>query len=334
MNASSTDSLAIVVIGRNEAPRLDAALASVLGRAALVVYVDSGSTDASVAIATRHGASVVTLTAPFSAAKARNVGYERVRALLPHVEFVQFLDGDCTLEPGWLEAATLELRRRPELVAVRGNLRERHPQASLYNRLCQLEWLHPAGPLQATGGIFVVRAAAFEHVGGFRAEVIAAEDDELSIRLRQAGGLLWQLDLPMATHDADLHHLSQWLQRSRRSGHAFAQVAALHGGPPERYFVRERRRIYVWAVCVPLLALVPACFTHGWSLLLLLAYVPQFLRILQHGLRRNWSANDAALYALFTLLGRFPSLIGLLDYQRRRLFQQSYTLIEHKRNRS
>jgi glycosyltransferase involved in cell wall biosynthesis len=43
--------VAVVAIGRNEGDRLKACLRSVVDVAALVVYVDSGSTDDSVAFA-------------------------------------------------------------------------------------------------------------------------------------------------------------------------------------------------------------------------------------------------------------------------------------------
>ena len=45
----------IVVIGRNEGERLSKCLQSVLGRAATVVYVDSGSTDRSVSDGAKSG---------------------------------------------------------------------------------------------------------------------------------------------------------------------------------------------------------------------------------------------------------------------------------------
>ena len=41
--------IGIVAIGRNEGERLRRCLSSVLGRAGKIVYVDSGSTDGSVA---------------------------------------------------------------------------------------------------------------------------------------------------------------------------------------------------------------------------------------------------------------------------------------------
>ena len=72
-----------------------------------VVYVDSGSTDGSVGLARSMGVEVVELdmSRPFSAARARNAGFERLSEIDPGVRFVQFLDGDCEVADGWLDRA-------------------------------------------------------------------------------------------------------------------------------------------------------------------------------------------------------------------------------------
>src|SRR5215207_7659552 len=96
----------IVVIGRNEGDRLRSCLAALPFAACPVVYVDSGSTDASLPLAIAWGARGVALdmSRPFSAGRARNEGVQTLLSIAPEVEFVQFVDGDCTLLPGWLRA--------------------------------------------------------------------------------------------------------------------------------------------------------------------------------------------------------------------------------------
>jgi glycosyltransferase involved in cell wall biosynthesis len=69
--------MAAVVIGRNEGKALEASLSSVTGADLPLVYVDSGSTDGSVALAEVRGVPVHELNAarPFSAARAhRRIG--------------------------------------------------------------------------------------------------------------------------------------------------------------------------------------------------------------------------------------------------------------------
>ena len=123
-----TVQVGIVAIGRNEGDRLKACLASLPD--VPVVYVDSGSTDGSVEVARGFGADIVQLSdhAPFTAARARREGYERLKA--GHSpEFVQFIDGDCLLVPGWLEAGLEALRGNLEIGIVTGWRREMHPRS-------------------------------------------------------------------------------------------------------------------------------------------------------------------------------------------------------------
>ena len=136
--------LAAVVIGRNEGARLIACLDSLAGQVGRIVYVDSGSIDGSAEAARARGADVVALdgAAPFTAARGRNAGLERLaEGGLPAL--VQFVDGDCTLAPGWIGTARAALEADPGLAVVCGRRRERHPEASLWNRLIDREWDRP-----------------------------------------------------------------------------------------------------------------------------------------------------------------------------------------------
>ena len=94
-----------VAIGRNEGERLAACLRSLLRstRPRAIVYVDSGSTDGSVALARGLGVQVVELdlSIPFTAARARNVGYEHLARTVPTDRApVQFVDGGLRGRPG------------------------------------------------------------------------------------------------------------------------------------------------------------------------------------------------------------------------------------------
>jgi GT2 family glycosyltransferase len=325
--------VALVAIGRNEGERLKRCLRSVMESAGTVVYVDSGSTDGSVAYAASVGCFVVQLdpSRPFSAAYARNEGVACVLQYAPNVQFIQFVDGDCEMAEGWLVKAAAALEQRPDVGAVSGHVRELHPDATVYNKLCDLEWRKEPGEIDATGGIFMVRAKVFKEVGGFRPEVIAAEDNEFCIRVRATGKKILHLDAEMVRHDAAMTRFSQWWRRAKRTGHAYGQVAALHGKGGERYFVSDRRRVWVWGLALPLAAFLLAPVTRGISLLLLLgAYALQFVRIYQYGRGRGWPACDARVYAFFTVLFKFPALLGLLAYHWRQWRGEAFTIIEHK----
>jgi GT2 family glycosyltransferase len=326
----SDDSVGVVVIGRNEGERLRRCLHAVVPLARQVVYVDSGSNDGSVAMARSLGVHVVELdlSVPFTAARARNAGFAalRERARLP---WVQFLDGDCEVAPGWLEAGVRFLASEPRVAAVSGRLRERAPQASLYNRLCDDEWNTPVGAARHCGGNAMHRSEAFAAVGGFREDLIAGEEPELCVRLREAGWRIWRIDAEMALHDAAMTRFSQWWRRAVRSGYAFAQGAHLHGAPPERHWVWESRRAWLWGAAIPLAALLAGGLV-GWrfGMLLLLAYPAQVLRRAL-ALRSRWSGL-AWTAAVFESLSRFAEMRGQWMFLADRLRGGRRGLVEYK----
>jgi len=205
----------VVVIGRNEGPRLVHCLKSVIGTAAAVIYVDSGSTDNSVSAATDLGADVVQLdpTMPFTAARARNAGFRRLIESHPRVEYVQFVDGDCEVMLGWLMAAQHELAVSSKTAVVCGRRRERYPERSVYNRLCDMEWDTLVGEADACGGDALIRTAAFRQVGGYDDKLIAGEEPELCSRLRAAGWRVVRLPAEMTLHDAAMTRFGQWWRR-------------------------------------------------------------------------------------------------------------------------
>ena len=213
-----------VAIGRNEGDRLRRCLESLSGASPLV-YVDSGSSDGSVQLALKLGVNVVELdmSVPFTAARARNAGFRYLRELAPEVRYVQFVDGDCELVMGWAREALEFLENRPDIAAVCGRLRERDPERSVYNWLCEREWNGPIGEVKSCAGNVMQRACALEAVGGYREDVVAAEEDELCVRLRALNWRIWRLDHDMAVHDAAMVYFSQWWKRSVRAGYAFAQ---------------------------------------------------------------------------------------------------------------
>ena len=324
----------IVVIGRNEGARLEACLASVRGAGCPVVYVDSGSSDGSTARARAHCQQIVELdpARPFSAARARNEGFAALLALDPQLEYAQFLDADCTLLPGWLDAACAALDAEPTRAVTIGLLHERHPEASIYNRLCELEWRSPAGDLRnfgALGGIMFVRTAVFAHLGGFNRQLIAGEDSEFGVRVGLAGLKVTKIDAPMATHDADIHRFTQWWWRAVRSGHAIGQRFSLHGQGPLQDCARERRSVLVWGIALPATIVAMAPFTYGLSLLLAAAYLMLGLRIARYRLGQGDSPTDARLYARFVVFGKLAEALGLIRFHVNR-FAGRYRIIEYK----
>lgn len=330
----ATSTVGVVVIGRNEGQRLVECLRSLQGLGVPVLYVDSGSSDGSPERAREYCDDVLALdpARPFSAARARNEGFDAIRRRWPGLEFVQFLDGDCTLLSGWLAAAETAMHEDARRAVVIGPLQERRPEASVYNRLCALEWRSAPGDLTnhgALGGIMLVRSVVFESLRGFNAHVIAGEDSEFGVRAAAAGWKVTKIATPMATHDADMHRFGQWWTRAVRGGHAIAQRADLNGATT-RDCVRERRSVWLWGVTLPALVVATLVPSYGGSLLFgMAAYGALAWRVARFRRRMGDSPAEASLYARFIVLGKLAEGVGLLKFLVNRAAGR-YRIIEYK----
>ncbi len=321
----------VVAIGRNEGERLARCLRSASRAGAPVVYVDSQSTDSSVAIARTLGVSVVEIDAsePLTAARSRNAGFRRLIAEHPDLEAVQFVDGDCELVEGWLERASAELAQ-PGVGVVCGRRRERHPEQSIYNLLCDMEWDTPVGETTFCGGDALMRSEAFQQAGGFDARLIAGEEPELCVRLRQHGWRILRIDAEMTLHDAAIQRFSQWWRRSVRAGHAFTEGAHRHGGGPGRHWLWESLSIAAWGLALPCAAVLAGLASGGPGWLLLGAYPLQVVRIYRSGARPGFPRRARWLYAGACVLGKIPQAWGQIGYVTSRLRGRRTRLIEYK----
>jgi GT2 family glycosyltransferase len=297
----------LVAIGRNEGERLKRCLRSAQPQVQTVVYVDSGSSDDSVSFASGVGMHVVELDtrAPFTAARARNAGFQRLLREAPDLEFVQFVDGDCELNPSWVGRALAEFALRPKAAVVCGRRREREPGATIYNRLCDIEWETPVGQALACGGDFMVRVSAFREVSGFTPDLIAGEEPDLCFRLRERGHEVWRVDADMTLHDAAMTRFAQWWRRNVRGGHALAEAWHRRGSWRERRLLREVLSNVTWSLPVA---------WPAWPVLWLRVY------------RRR---SDPT-YAAFIVLGKLPQSQGQLKFWLDRARGSTSQLIEYK----
>lgn len=323
----TANAVGFVVIGRNEGGRLVACLNSLRG-AGDVVYVDSGSSDDSVNTAAALGADVVRLdmSLPFTAARARNAGAARLGEL-SRPRYIQFIDGDCTLDDKWLGAATDFLDQRSDVAVACGRRRERRPNASLYNRLCDIEWATPIGEAIACGGDALIRAEALKAAGFYNESLVAGEEPELCLRIRAKGWKIWRLDAEMTSHDAALTKFSQWWTRSKRAGHAYAEISSLHHASPFRIWRRETARSIFWAAIAPV-ALILAIAVNSWFLVLLVTYPAQVLRLYLS--RKKTLKDDAAPWAALAVIGKFAEASGILKYYMGKAAGRKSGLFEYK----
>lgn len=322
--------IAAVVIGRNEGENLRRCLQSLLADSLPVVYVDSGSTDGSMKLARQLGATVVELdrALPFTAARARNAGAAVAVEWSP--EFIQFIDADCELQADWIQVAAQALSQDPSLAVVCGRRRERWPERSQWNRLCDREWDTPIGLSNACGGDALIRVSAWKAAGGFCAQLIAGEEPELCFRLRQLGWLIRRLDCEMTSHDANMHHVWQWWIRMTRGGFAFAEVAWLHRENPERLWWRESLSIWCWSSVLPAALLVLLLGVPVGAMVLLSLYLLLLLRIVLAEYKHSKSLAFAALYALHCVAGKFPQVVGQIRFLGMLLFGRRAKIMEYK----
>lgn len=347
----------VVAIGRNEGQRLVRCLQSLREQEVPVriVYVDSNSTDDSVKNAREFGAEVVDLdtSIKFTAARARNAGLGRLLELEPKLEFVQFVDGDCELDARWLPAALDFFDSHPEHIVVCGRRREKFPDSTVYNRICDIEWNTPPGEAGECGGDALMRVAPLQKAGGYDPTLIAGEEPDLCIRMRAEGGRVYRLDHEMTLHDAAMTRASEWFKRAKRSGHACAELAYRHSGRPEQPYLRQARSMFVWGIAYPLAWLAGALSMVTFvalgrvdsSPLVGLAALALSLGALvapcallgvrsyqyeRRGRQPGRSARDARIYATSNVLAKLPAGLGAMRFLFNRWTGKQSTLVEYK----
>ena len=332
-----TPTVSVVIIGRNEGERLGKCIASVRAVQGVdgeieLIYVDSGSTDTSVRLATEAGAQVLTINSPTpTAALGRNAGWKAACA-----EFVLFLDGDTILHPGFLRRALDAMAADPTIAAVWGHRREIHCDRSIYNRVLDLDWTYAPGIVEFCGGDVLMRRTALLLVDGYDGALIAGEEPELCRRLRSQGYTILHIDAPMTGHDLDMFHFGQYWRRALRAGHAYAEVSRRFRNTPDPFWGPQRRQNFVrggfWSVSLCVAMACSLLFRSvlpfaGWMALLLLLAA-------RTGWLARWKSSSMAtllFYGIHSHLQQIPILVGQLQFDRDVRTGTSRKLIEYKR---
>ena len=239
---------------------------------------------------------------------------------------MQFIDGDCALQPGWIDTAQSFLDENPQAAVVHGRRRERHPEATIYNQLCDWEWDRPAGQAKSCGGDAMIRVIAFQAVGGYNSTLIAGEEPELCVRLRAQNWQIWCLDAEMTLHDAAMTRFSQYSKRAQRAGYAYAEGAEMHGDYPERHGVLGRNRAVFWGIGLPISLIILTLF-QPIAFLGLIAYPIQITRV---AVRINAPGNLRWKFSILLILSKFFEAYGVIKFYGNKLRGRPQTLIEYK----
>jgi GT2 family glycosyltransferase len=317
MSCESERVLSVVVIGLNEQERLKASLEAIFlhkpDRCELdVAYVDSGSTDRSVEIAKSvPGVAVLHLEAGRpSAARARNAGLRHACAT-----YVQLVDGDSVVQPGWLATALDFLEANPDVSCVFGQCVEMHPDQSAYMKVCGLDWHIPPGDRRFCGGNSMWRRSVIAANGFFDEGIQVGEEPELCYRVREAGGRIVCLDLPMVHHDLAMHTFAQYWHRSIASGRAYASIAARFWRRPEKMWLRETLVNFAEpAAWLLIFVAASLLFGAGIAVAVILAWwLGRALQIAITLRRRRVPLATAVMYGLHCQFARLPAAIGQLQ---------------------
>jgi cellulose synthase/poly-beta-1,6-N-acetylglucosamine synthase-like glycosyltransferase len=327
--------LSVVIIGRNEGSRLVRCIRSAQAMRDIrgpieIIYVDSASQDGSAERARALGARVIVVHPERpSAALGRNAGWRAAQAPV-----VLFLDGDTIPDPDFA-ARALPLLKDPNVAVVWGHRRELHPEASIYNRVLDLDWIYPPGPSEFCGGDALMRRAALERVNGFDERLIAGEEPELCRRLRTLGYRIEHIDQPMTLHDLAMTRWEQYWRRAERAGHAYAEVASRFRDSDYPLWSAEVRRNQIHAAILILAALCGIVFAvvekSLWPLLLpVVFYLGLIVRTARRVEWKDPSLVTRLLYGVHSHLQQIPILIGQLSYYRDRRAGRRRRLIEYK----
>ncbi len=304
-----------VVIGKNEGERLLRGLAIATRSFALTVYADSNSTDGSREAAAARGATVLHFTeAPFTPSRGRQEGLEAVVRLRPDLPLVHFIDGDCLLQPGWVEEAVRYLDAHPDVAAVFGRRREERVRESFYSRLMDVDWDHPPGEVSNFGGDVLVRTRAIVDAGGWSASTINAEDIDVSFRIREKGWKIVRLGSEMTSHDARMTRFGEYFRRSLRAGYGYLEVGFRYRKGPGKLLLKRARSSAIYVLVLPLIAVGLGLVYWPLALLVLFSYLRVLFTMTRWARRRGARLPTAVAYAALNLVCKAASFWGSVRY--------------------
>lgn len=317
----------IVVVGANPKTLPEAAIRSA-GDSRAIVFAPVGLAPEPLAVARRAGAVIVEgdERSLATGGRARNAGYRQLKKIAPHLRYVQFIDSDYALDPGWIATAEKFMERRPEVAIIEGAVQTQSGAHIEYRTIAEQKMREAIGevPLIANASVFM-RTENFEAAGGFRGDLLVCETEDLCVRQRRRGGRVWRLDAKMLICDSQKQNLARWWSGSTRQGFENAYAASLHGGPPERVGVRDTARAVIWGFAFPLaiavLALAGGAGAAVWAPLTSAYVVAASIIALGVGVygakfivataRRGPLKPSSWRKAFYAVFGRFPEFIGV-----------------------
>ena len=227
MIESRTPSIIIPVLNNPQGLRRCIEALRGQGLAFELIVVDNGSTDETCAVAELH-ADRVLICPKLTIGALRNQGAQVAKG-----QILVFTDSDQRPAEGWL-ASGLEALAREESAGMVGARYHAPEGSSWVAKTWDLQRRYSDVPgdigwLEA-GNLFVKRAA-FERVGGFRTDLVASEDVDLSFRVRNAGFRVICDPKIINYHDGDPQTLIDFFRKERWRGSSGWKAWATQGYP-------------------------------------------------------------------------------------------------------
>ncbi len=221
----------------NEEKNLDICLTSLMKQTLddfEVIIVDGGSRDKTIEIAEKYGFNILEVEKkrPHDVSAARNEGAKYARG-----DYVFFMDADMALDPNCVEVLERGYRQDDvvgialKVLPYEGNGVE-NVMYEINNALARMS--HFMGFYQLS--YFTshsYRKDCFEKVGGFREDLLACEDLDLSLRVSALGRYL-------VTHDATLWTSPRRLREWSYPGYVFRYLKYLS----EYYLLKRVSKYY------------------------------------------------------------------------------------------
>lgn len=213
-------------------PTLTSAFDALQGLSGEVVLADSGSQDRTLEIAGAYPALRIVQLADWSqrcCGAGAQLAYQTARG-----EYFYLLDGDMSLDPGFLHRGIAFLDSHPDYAGVGGIVREMNTTSIEYQarkRNAEARDDAKAGDVDRLdcGGLY--RRRAIEDLGYFADRNLHAfEEFELGARLRVAGWKLARIAVPAVDHHGHSEAGLSLLWRRLRNGYAGGTGEAVRAG--------------------------------------------------------------------------------------------------------
>ncbi|XZG69463.1 glycosyltransferase [Chitinibacteraceae bacterium HSL-7] len=205
-----------------------------------IVLADSLSTDRTVAIASGYPIKIVQFEskADRGAGAAAQLAYQHASG-----QFIYMLDGDMTMQSGFLKQALGLLEQEPRLAGVGGLLEDTRVNNMFDRHRVKKKPSATAGTVKWLNGGGLYRREAIESVGYFAHRFIPAyEEAELGMRLRSKGWMLKRLPIAGVSHTGHDETTTGLLVRHWQNGYAAASGMLIRSGMTQGYW-REACRI-------------------------------------------------------------------------------------------